>query len=44
MNLCLMYIEIDKQEVVLEELIKGLDNKQPKVVNSCVETLNKALT
>lgn len=39
----MMFIEIEKQESVLEELIKGLDNKQPKIVQSCCETLRKGL-
>uniref|UniRef100_A0A6Q2Y812 TOG domain-containing protein n=1 Tax=Esox lucius TaxID=8010 RepID=A0A6Q2Y812_ESOLU len=30
-DICLMYIEIEKAEVVQEELIKGLDNKNPKI-------------
>ncbi|TRY98078.1 hypothetical protein DNTS_023531 [Danionella cerebrum] len=42
-EICLMYIEIEKAEVVQDELIKGLDNKNPKVVVACIETLRKAL-
>ncbi|XP_051979054.1 cytoskeleton-associated protein 5 isoform X1 [Xyrauchen texanus] len=42
-DICLVYIEIEKAEVVQDELIKGLDNKNPKVVVACVETLRKAL-
>ena len=34
-----MYIEVEKQEHVQEELIKGLENKQPKIVQSCLELL-----
>uniref|UniRef100_A0AAY5EBA7 XMAP215/Dis1/CLASP TOG domain-containing protein n=1 Tax=Electrophorus electricus TaxID=8005 RepID=A0AAY5EBA7_ELEEL len=30
-DICLMYIEIEKGEVVQEELLKGLDNKNPKI-------------
>ncbi|KAL2093484.1 hypothetical protein ACEWY4_010796 [Coilia grayii] len=44
MDICLMYVEIEKAEVVQEELIKGLDNKNPKIVVACVETLRKALS
>lgn len=43
MEICLMYVEMEKGEVVQEELIKGLDNKNPKIVVTCVETLRKAL-
>ncbi|XP_024136734.1 cytoskeleton-associated protein 5 isoform X3 [Oryzias melastigma] len=44
MDICLMYIEIEKAEVVQDELIKGLDNKNPKIVVACLETLRKALS
>uniref|UniRef100_A0A4W6F474 Cytoskeleton associated protein 5 n=1 Tax=Lates calcarifer TaxID=8187 RepID=A0A4W6F474_LATCA len=30
-DICLMYMEIEKAEVVQEELLKGLDNKNPKI-------------
>ncbi|XP_072291892.1 cytoskeleton-associated protein 5 isoform X2 [Eucyclogobius newberryi] len=43
-NICLMYIEIEKAEVVQDELIKGLDNKNPKIVVACLETLRKGLS
>lgn len=43
MDICLMYMEIEKAEVVQDELLKGLDNKNPKIVVSCIETLRKAL-
>ncbi|KAI1889583.1 hypothetical protein AGOR_G00164410 [Albula goreensis] len=43
-EICLMYIEIEKGDVVQEELIKGLDNKNPKIVVTCVETIRKALS
>ncbi len=39
----LMYIEVEKQEIVQEELIKGLDNKQPKIVQSCLEILRRGI-
>ncbi|XP_052453379.1 cytoskeleton-associated protein 5 isoform X4 [Carassius gibelio] len=42
-DICLTYIEIEKAEVVQDELIKGLDNKNPKIVVACIETLRKAL-
>ena len=42
-ELCMNYVELDKQELVAEELIKGFANKQPKIVQACVETLTKAL-
>ncbi|KAF7653352.1 hypothetical protein LDENG_00084060 [Lucifuga dentata] len=43
-DICMMYIEIEKSEVVQDELLKGLDNKNPKIVVSCIETLRKALS
>ncbi|XP_065070567.1 cytoskeleton-associated protein 5-like isoform X2 [Rhopilema esculentum] len=43
MDICLMYIELEKQEVVMEELINGFSNKQPKVVAACVSLTNQAL-
>ncbi|KAE8606436.1 hypothetical protein XENTR_v10010735 [Xenopus tropicalis] len=43
-DICLMYVEIEKAEAVQEELLKGLDNKNPKIVVACVETLRKALS
>ncbi|XP_068460138.1 cytoskeleton-associated protein 5 isoform X1 [Clinocottus analis] len=43
-EICLMYMEIEKAEVVQEELLKGLDNKNPKIVVACIETLRKALS
>uniref|UniRef100_A0A8C5CAA3 TOG domain-containing protein n=1 Tax=Gadus morhua TaxID=8049 RepID=A0A8C5CAA3_GADMO len=39
-----MYIEIEKAEVVQDELLKGLENKNPKVVVACLEALRKALS
>ncbi|XP_014457711.1 cytoskeleton-associated protein 5 isoform X2 [Alligator mississippiensis] len=43
-DMCLMYIEIEKGEPVQEELLKGLDNKNPKIIVACIETLRKALS
>ncbi|XP_039988219.1 cytoskeleton-associated protein 5 isoform X2 [Xiphias gladius] len=43
-DICLMYIEIEKAEVVQDELLKGLDNKNPKIVVACIETLRKTLS
>lgn len=42
-DICLMFIEIEKGEMVQEELLKGLDNKNPKIIVACIETLRKAL-
>ncbi|XP_064423215.1 cytoskeleton-associated protein 5 isoform X2 [Latimeria chalumnae] len=44
MDICLMYVEIEKAEPVQEELLKGLDNKNPKIVVACIETIRKALS
>ncbi|CAL9697086.1 unnamed protein product [Knipowitschia caucasica] len=43
-DICLMYIEIEKAEIVQDELIKGLDNKNPKIVVACLEALRKGLS
>ncbi|XP_037539224.1 cytoskeleton-associated protein 5 [Nematolebias whitei] len=43
-DICLTYVEIEKAEVVQDELLKGLDNKNPKIVVACIETLRKALS
>lgn len=42
-QIALMYIEIEKHEIVLEELIKGMDHKNPKIVAACVSTVTLAL-
>jgi cytoskeleton-associated protein 5 len=42
-QIIMMYIEGEKQEAVQEELLKGLENKQPKIVHSCVEILRMAI-
>lgn len=38
-----MYIEIEKHETVEEELIKGMEQKNPKVVAACVAALHTSL-
>lgn len=43
LEIILMYIEIDKHEMVQEELMKGLENKQPKVVFACIQAFRTAL-
>lgn len=42
-QITLMYIEIEKQEAVTEELIKGMDHKNPKIVAACVAATSLAL-
>ena len=42
-DILLMYIEIDKNNEIEEELIKGLENKQPKIVQASAELLRRAL-
>ena len=42
-EILLMYIEIEKQVEIEEELVKGLENKQPKIVQACLELLRKGL-
>ncbi|KAG8223736.1 hypothetical protein J437_LFUL003642 [Ladona fulva] len=43
-KITLMYIEIEKTEQVLEELVKGMDQKNPKVVAACVSAATLALS
>ena len=38
-----MFVEIEQQEKVIEELIKGLAQKNPKVVAGCVTNLKNCL-
>ena len=42
-DILLTYIEIDKNAEIEEELIKGLENKQPKIVQASAELLRRAL-
>lgn len=42
-QIALMYIEIEKHEAVLEELMKGMDHKNPKIIASCTSTVTLAL-
>lgn len=43
LQVTLMYIEIEKGEAVQEELIKGMDQKNPKIVSACVNASTIAL-
>lgn len=42
-QICLMYIEIEKQDIVVEELIKGTEHKNPKISAACVSALTQGL-
>ncbi|CAG2168733.1 unnamed protein product [Oppiella nova] len=42
-EIVLMFVEIEKQELVIEELIKGLDNKTPKIVAAVVSLIRQCL-
>ncbi|XP_017847656.1 protein mini spindles isoform X3 [Drosophila busckii] len=39
----LMYVEIEKHEAVVEELVKGMDHKNPKIVSACVAATTQAM-
>ncbi|KRG01671.1 protein mini spindles isoform X3 [Drosophila mojavensis] len=39
----LMYVEIEKHEAVVEELVKGMDHKNPKIVAACVAATTQAM-
>lgn len=43
-DVLLMYVEIERQADIEDELIKGLENKQPKVVQACLELLRRGLS
>lgn len=43
MQIGLMYVEIEKHEQAIEELIKGFDQKNPKIVATCITTIIQAL-
>jgi len=42
-QIILMYIEIEKFEAVQEEILKGMDHKNPKIVLACVSAITQAL-
>ncbi|XP_071580358.1 protein mini spindles-like [Temnothorax nylanderi] len=42
-QITLMYIEIEKHEAVQQELLKGTEAKNPKIVSACIATLMLAL-
>ncbi|XP_055384465.1 protein mini spindles isoform X2 [Condylostylus longicornis] len=42
-QITLMYIEIEKQEAVMEELLKGMEHKNPKIVAACTACATLAL-
>ncbi|KAE8740038.1 hypothetical protein FOCC_FOCC014444 [Frankliniella occidentalis] len=43
LQIVLMYVEIEKQEAVQEELIKGMDHKNPKIVSECISAVTTSL-
>lgn len=42
-QVALMFIEIDKQDNVIEELIKGMEHKNPKIVAACTACITQSL-
>lgn len=42
-QITLMYIEIEKYEAVQDELLRGTEAKNPKIVSACIATLTLAL-
>ncbi|CAK9796545.1 Protein mini spindles [Anthophora plagiata] len=42
-QITLMYVEIEKHEAVQEELLKGTEAKNPKIVAACISILTLAL-
>ncbi|CAG9862957.1 unnamed protein product [Phyllotreta striolata] len=43
LQITLMYIEIEKHEIVQDELMKGMDLKNPKIVSACINACTTAL-
>lgn len=42
-QITLMFIEIEKQDIVIEELIKGMDHKFPKIVTTCIKAVTQSI-
>lgn len=42
-QIILMLVEVEKHELVIEELLKGMDHKNPKVVSACITVLTQSL-
>ncbi len=42
-HICLMFVEIEQQEVVLEEILKGFTNKQPKIIAGSAQVIIRIL-
>lgn len=42
-QVCLMFVEIEQQEVVLEEVMKGFTSKQPKIIAGTVQIIVRIL-
>lgn len=42
-EIILLYIEVEKHDVVMEELMKGLENKTPKIVAAVVALIRESL-
>lgn len=42
-KITLMYIEVEKHDVVIEELVKGMDHKFPKIVSTCIVAATQAI-
>lgn len=42
-EIIMLYIEAEKQDVVLEDVLEGWANKNPKVVSACVQVMKEAL-
>lgn len=42
-QISLMYVEIEKHEIVIEELLKGTEQKNPKIVSGCINIMTQAI-
>lgn len=42
-QIALMFIEIEKQEIAMEELLKGTEQKNPKIVSGCINIMTQAI-
>lgn len=42
-EICMLYIEAEKQDVVSEDVLEGWTNKNPKVVSASVNVMREGL-
>lgn len=43
LNIAIEILKIDKKYLALEEIVKGLKHKNPKISQSCIEIIKQAI-